>query len=264
MNKFVYLVIVLIEFRTFDMKKINDSLDTDMLLEIWEGKSTEEIADDLWDNFGSNWCSDEFDFINRELVADGFERFIDRECDTLSDFEDICEYADANDLFQHLSLDEKESMLEYYGYEDEEEEEEEEEDEEDEEIFRNDSFDIHTTTDSSDTTLVIYARNPIKFLAVLSIDDLKSDWTKENSLLEIYSSLQNLKGKLDKDAAEALASYLNNYLDVELGFKLQDEIDNFKADAELQENYDNDVDSYLDDKFLLDMRMLYPEFYYKK
>lgn len=243
------------------MRKIKDELDADMLLEIWEGKSTVDIADELWDNFGSNWCADEFDFINRELVADGFDQFIDKECNTLSDFEDICEYVDANDLFQHLSLDEKESMLEYYGYE--EEEEEEDDDEEFEQIFKNDSFYIETTTDSSGTTLDIYAQNPIKFLATLSIDDLKSDWEKENSLLEIYSSFLNLKGKLDKDAAEALASYLNNYLDMELGFKLQDEIDNFKADAELQETYDNDVDSYLDDKFLLDMRMLYPEFYYQ-
>ncbi len=247
------------------MGKINDSLDTDTLLEIWEGKSTEEIADDLWDNFGSNWCSDEFDFINRELVADGFERFIDKECDTLSDFEDICEYVDANDLFQHLSLDKKESMLEYYGYEEEEGEEgeeEEEEEEEDEEIFRNDSFHISVGTDSTFGKILWVMEVPsYEILARLYFDDFEIP----NYSQDLNKFCSALKGKLDKDAADALVDFLLNYMENKLNFDLAKEINDYEKSVKEGENdlYDT-TSEYLEDEFGIDIHWFTSEYYTKK
>ena len=241
------------------MGKINDILDTDTLLEIWEGKSTEEIADDLWDNFGSNWCSDEFDFINRELVADGFERFIDKECDTLSDFEDICEYVDANDLFQHLSLDEKESMLEYYGYEEEEGEEGEEEDEE---IFRNDSFHISVGTDSTFGKILWVMEVPsYEILARLYFDDFEIP----NYSQDLNKFCSALKGKLDKDAADALVDFLLNFMENKLNFDLAKEINDYEKSVKEGENdlYDT-TSEYLEDEFGIDIHWFTSEYYTKK
>lgn len=247
-----------------NLKKIKDSLDTDKLLEIWEGKSTEEIADELWDNFGSNWCSDEFDFINRELVADGFERFIDKECDTLSDFEDICEYVDANDLFQHLSLDEKESMLEYYGYEDEEDEEEEEEEEEEdfEEIFRNDSFDIYVDNDSSfGKVLRVIDVQSYEILARLELEYFEIP----NYLQDLNKFCSALKGKLDKDTADALVNFLLNYMENELDFDLAKEINEYEKEVNAGENdlYDS-TSEYLEDEFGIDIDWFTVDYYIKK
>lgn len=236
------------------MIKIKDSLDTDMLLKIWEGKSTEDIADELWDNFGSNWCSDEFDFINRELVADGFEQFIDRECNTLSDFEDICEYVDANDLFQHLSLDEKESMLEYYGYEDEEEEEEEDEFEQ---IFKNDSFDIYV--DKVNSLLTINAV-PYKNLARLDLEYVEiPNYSRD---LEQFCSA--LSGKLDKDAADALTMYLIEYMRTNCNFDIALEIRKYdKSVEEGDDSYDS-VSEYLEDEFGINIDWFTAAYYTKK
>ena len=240
------------------MRKIKDELDADILLEIWEGKSTVDIADELWDNFGSNWCADEFDFINRELVADGFEQFVDKECDTLSDFEDICEYVDANDLFQHLSLDEKESMLEYYGYEDDEEEEDD--DEEFEQIFKNDSFDIYVDNDSSLGKLLKVNEIPYKNLAYLELEYFEiPNYSRD---LEQFCSA--LSGKLDKDAADALTMYLIEYMRTDCNFDLALEIRKYdKSVEEGDDSYDS-VAEYLEDEFGIDIDWFTAAYYTKK
>lgn len=239
------------------MRKIKDELDVDMLLEIWEGKSTVDIAGELWDNFGSNWCSDEFDFINRELVADGFEQFIDKECDTLSDFEDICEYVDANDLFQHLSLDEKESMLEYYGYEDDEEEDEDE----DEEIFRNDSFYLKVENDPTiGKILWVYEVPSYELLANLYFDDFEIPNYSPN--LKKFCSA--LSGQLDKDAADALTMYLIEYMRTDCNFDLALEIRKYdKSVEEGDDSYDS-VAEYLEDEFGIDIDWFTAAYYTKK
>ena len=239
------------------MGKIKDSLDTDMFLKIWEGKSTEDIADELWDNFGSNWCSDEFDFINRELVADGFERFIDKECNTLSDFEEICEYVDANDLFQHLSLDEKESLLEYYGYEEEEEDEDEDEFEQ---IFKNDSFDIYVDNDSSLGKVLHVNEIPYKHLAFLDLEYVEIP----NYYQDLNKFCSALKGKLDKDAADALTMYLIEYMRTDCDFDLALEIRKYDKSVEEGDDSYDFVSEYLEDEFGIDIDWFTAEYYTKK
>lgn len=240
------------------MRKIKDEVDADMLLEIWEGKSTVDIAGELWDNFGSNWCSDEFDFINGELVADGFEQFIDKECDTLSDFEDICEYVDANDLFQHLSTDEKLSMLEYYGYEDDEEEEDE--DEEFEQIFKNDSFDIYIDNDSSLGKLLKVNEVPYKNLAYLELEYFEIP----NYSQDLNKFCSALSGKLDKDSADALTMYLIEYMRTDCDFDLALEITKYdKSVEEGDDSYDS-VAEYLEDEFGIDIDWFTAAYYTKK
>lgn len=240
------------------MRKIKDEVDVDMLLEIWEGKSTGDMAGELWDNFGSNWCSDEFDFINRELVADGFEQFIDKECNTLSDFEDICEYVAANDLFQHLSTDEKLSMLEYYGYEDDEEEEDE--DEEFEQIFKNDSFDIYVDNDSSLGKLLKVNEVPYKNLAYLELEYFEIP----NYSGDLKQFCSALSGKLDKDAADALTMYLIEYMRTNCNFDIALEIRKYDKSVEDGDDSYDSVAEYLEDEFGIDIDWFTAAYYTKK
>ena len=100
-------------------------------------------------------------------------------------------------------------------------EEEEEEEEEDEEIFRNDSFHISVGTDSTFGKILWVMEVPsYEILARLYFDDFEIP----NYSQDLNKFCSALKGKLDKDAADALVDFLLNYMENKLNFDLAKEI----------------------------------------
>ena len=244
------------------------------LYEILSSKSMEEVADAFYDCFGDSWAAEEYDYCLRVMGADGMEEDeYDEwgEYDGLESLEAVYEYMSLDEVMQHLSSDERDSMLEYYGYDDysEDEEEDEEEEYEDEEIYDDDVVSIYVDgesigeaveqNDDGVREIVVYFKKKEGKYGYgdsvhLTEDELSDTYFWGKKDYDGVSYKDKLKG-MSEGGANAFADYIKTLLENrgevtdmnQLQAQYNDEVeDEDRADYPFEEWLDDTLDYYIE------------------
>lgn len=240
----------------------------DVLYDILSSKSMEEVADAFYDCFGDSWAAEEYDYCLRVMGAEGMEEDEYNEWgeyDGLDSLEAVYEYMSLDEVMQHLSSDERDSMLEYYGYDDYNEEEEEEEDDGINDIYEDDICDIFEEVDGDFITLNIVFkenkepenawRNKSVYLYKSSLlCGYKPDEKDRENLKECMDALEEVHNKgIGEKGAEALVEWLTNaYEEESFYYDVFEVIEDMKwdfensLDDEERASYNNDVNEYIE------------------